>query len=179
MFSICRKWRFHISGGIPDTPGNVFLSSSVFCASMAKRSVVWNFFKVLEDDVSKPHCLLWHNHIWKCIIWELGYQQRPGEEISQLIGEMMAPVNQAFLMVLEDLGFQRLMKHLAPSYQLPSRFYFSDTVIPNRFEREKSHIHFTFDYPLSSWKVQKLFGLCLESFTGLSLVSCDWKCLKR
>jgi galactitol-specific phosphotransferase system IIB component len=70
-------------------------------------------------------------------VWDIN--SRPAEKITQLIGEMMALDNQPFLMV-EDLGFQRLMKHLAPCYSLPSRFHFSDTVIPNLFKRAKKAI---------------------------------------
>ena len=73
----------------------------------------------------------------KARVWDINCG--PAKKITQLIGEMMALDNQPFLMV-EDLGFQRLMKHMAPSYPLPSRFHFSDTVIPNLFERAKKAI---------------------------------------
>ncbi len=177
---------------------------------MAKKSSVWDFFKVLENDVSKAQCLLCtqskvvvsrggtkskqftttnlRNHIRskhpldfpalsakdeekaqkrahevaarhgetsgtarkalkdqmsiqtsfdRARVWDIN--SGPVKKITQLIGEMMALDNQPFLMA-EDLGFQRLMKHLAPSYSLPSRFHFSDTVIPNLFERVKKAI---------------------------------------
>ncbi len=171
---------------------------------MARKSSVWDFFKVLEEDVSKAQCLLCEhskvvvsrggtkskqfnttnlrNHIQskhplsfhelsakdeakkrssealshgetsgsarkalknqmsiqtrfdKARLWDIN--SSAAKRITQLIGEMMALDNQPFVMV-EDLGFQRLMKHVAPSYQIPSRFPFSDKVIPNLFERAK------------------------------------------
>ncbi|XP_028408659.1 zinc finger BED domain-containing protein 4-like [Dendronephthya gigantea] len=171
---------------------------------MARKSSVWEFFKVLEDDVSKAQCLLCEhskvvvsrggtkskqfnttnlrNHIQskhplsfhelsakdeakkrssealshgetsgsarkalksqmsiqtsfdKARIWDIN--SSAAKRVTQLIGEMIALDNQPFLMV-EDLGFQRLMKHVSPFYQLPNQFHFSDKVIPNLFERAK------------------------------------------
>ena len=178
--------------------------------NFAEKSNVWDFFKVLENDVSKAQCLLctqskvvvsrggtkskqftttnMRNHIRskhpldfqalfakdeekaqkrahevdeyhgetsgsarktmknqtsiqtsfdKARIWDIN--SGPARKITQLIGEMMALDNQPF-MVVEDFGFQRLMKHLAPSYPLPNRFHFSDTVILNLYERAKKAI---------------------------------------
>ena len=177
---------------------------------MAKKSSVWDFFKVLENNVSKAQCLLCtqskvvvsrggtkpkqftttnlRNHIRnkhplefqalsakdeekalkrahevaehhgetsgsarkalknqmsiqtsfdKARVWDIN--SGPAKKITQLIGEMMALDNQPFLMV-EDLGFHRLMRHLAPSYPLPSWFHFSEKVIPDLYERAKKAI---------------------------------------
>ena len=177
---------------------------------MAKKSSVWDFFKVLKNNVSKAQCLLCtqskvvvsrggtkpkqftttnlRNHIRnkhplefqalsakdeekalkrahevaehhgetsgsarkalknqmsiqtsfdKARVWDIN--SGPAKKITQLIGEMMALDNQPFLMV-EDLGFHRLMRHLAPSYLLPSWFHFSEKVIPDLYERAKKAI---------------------------------------
>ena len=49
--------------------------------------------------------------------------------IHRLIGETIATDNQPFS-VVHDTGFSRLMKTLEPRYTLPSREYFSETVVP-------------------------------------------------
>ena len=50
--------------------------------------------------------------------------------IYRLIGEMIATDNQPFS-VVHDTGFSRLVKTLEPRYTLPSRKYFSETVVPD------------------------------------------------
>ena len=161
---------------------------------------MWDFFKVLENNVSKAQCILCtqskvvvsrvgtkpkqftttnlRNHIRnkhplefqalsvkdeekalkrtdvvaeqhgenqmaiqtsfdKARVWDIN--SGPAKEITRLIGEMMALDNQPFLMV-EDMGFHRLMRHLGPSYPLPSRFHFSEKVKPDLYERAKKAI---------------------------------------
>ena len=61
------------------------------------------------------------------------------QHITKLIGEMIVLDNQPFL-ITEDLGFMRLMKHVAPRYHLPSRHHFSDTVIPNLVKRAEAAV---------------------------------------
>ncbi len=39
-----------------------------------------------------------------------------------------------------NVGFNRLMKHLAPYHKVPSRTYFSDKIVPDIYERMKSKI---------------------------------------
>ena len=60
--------------------------------------------------------------------------------ITKKIMEFMALDDQPFS-VVQDKGFVNLMKHLSPRYKLPSRRYFSDTALPELFERVSSHIH--------------------------------------
>lgn len=47
--------------------------------------------------------------------------------------------NQPFLLA-EDIGFLRLIGHLTPRYKVPSRFHFSDKVIPNMTTRVENAI---------------------------------------
>ena len=69
--------------------------------------------------------------------WDMNSLQ--AQTITKLISEMIDLDNQPFL-ISEDLGFVRLMKHLAPRYHLPSRHHFSDTVIPNLVERAEAAV---------------------------------------
>ncbi|XP_060768344.1 zinc finger BED domain-containing protein 4-like [Neoarius graeffei] len=55
------------------------------------------------------------------------------------IMEYMALDDQPFS-VVQDKGFVNLIKHLSPRYKLPSRRYFSDTALPELFEKVSSHI---------------------------------------
>ena len=50
--------------------------------------------------------------------------------IHTLIGEMIAMDNQPFP-VVHDTEFSRFVKTLEPRYTLPSRKYFSETVVPD------------------------------------------------
>ena len=61
------------------------------------------------------------------------------QHITKLIGEMIVLDNQPFL-ISEDLGFMRLIKHVAPRYHIPSRHHFSDTVIPNLVKRAEAAV---------------------------------------
>ena len=53
----------------------------------------------------------------------------PAKRVNKLIGEMIAVENQP-LMIVEDLGFLRLINSICPKYKVLSRHYFSNTVIP-------------------------------------------------
>ena len=75
----------------------------------------------------------------KARVWDINKWPNEENHPVEMIGEMMALDNQPFLMV-EDLGFHRLTRHLAPSYPLPSRFHFSEKVVPNLYERAKKAI---------------------------------------
>ena len=59
--------------------------------------------------------------------------------ISQLIGRMIVTDLQPFS-VVEDRGFKDLMSHLDPRYQMPSRKYFSETVIPGMYDQCRNKI---------------------------------------
>ena len=54
--------------------------------------------------------------------------------IHRKIGEMISVDNQPFS-VVEDVGFIHLLHSLEPRYKIPSRKYFSETVIPSIFSR--------------------------------------------
>ena len=61
-------------------------------------------------------------------LWDINSSQ--AQQIHYSIGEMIAVDCQPFSIV-EDPGFQRLMKLLKPTYNLPSRKYFSTKIIPD------------------------------------------------
>lgn len=44
------------------------------------------------------------------------------------------------LSVVENVGFRRLMEHLEPRYNLPSRKYISETALPELYSRVTSHV---------------------------------------
>ena len=56
------------------------------------------------------------------------------KEISKRIDEMIALDNEPFT-VVNHIGFKQLMKLLEPRYQLPSDKYFSETLIPEMYQK--------------------------------------------
>lgn len=60
-------------------------------------------------------------------------------EIHFCIGEMIALDNKP-MSVVERVGFTRLMKKVKPKYKLPSRKYFSETIIPQIYNETKNEI---------------------------------------
>lgn len=42
--------------------------------------------------------------------------------------------------IARDVGFHRLMSKIAPNYKMPSRKYFSDTIVPDIFQKVKTKI---------------------------------------
>ena len=56
------------------------------------------------------------------------------KEITKRIGEMMALDNEPFTMV-NHIGFVCLLNLLEPRYQLPSDKYFSETLIPEMYQK--------------------------------------------
>lgn len=61
------------------------------------------------------------------------------KEIHKAVAEMIAVDNQPISM-LENNGFQRLMNTLKPKYQIPSRKYMSEVVIPEVYTKVKNVI---------------------------------------
>uniref|UniRef100_A0A671P1N0 BED-type domain-containing protein n=1 Tax=Sinocyclocheilus anshuiensis TaxID=1608454 RepID=A0A671P1N0_9TELE len=61
-------------------------------------------------------------------------------EITRKVMEFMALDDQPFS-VVEDTGFQRLVRHLEPRYTLPSRCYFADVCLPEIYNRVADHVH--------------------------------------
>ena len=53
--------------------------------------------------------------------------------------EMIAIDNQPFSMV-RDIGFTRLVNYVKPKYNIPSRSYFAESVLPNMYEHVKNII---------------------------------------
>ena len=65
-----------------------------------------------------------------------GFDHPKSREINRLVGELIAVDNQPFSIV-DDIGFTRLIHHLEPRYKLPSRRYFSETLIPSVYDKLK------------------------------------------
>lgn len=61
------------------------------------------------------------------------------KDISIAIGEMIALDNQP-LSIVENTGFRNLMKKLKPKYNLPSRKYLTENIIPHLYEETRSTI---------------------------------------
>ncbi|CAL9691328.1 unnamed protein product [Knipowitschia caucasica] len=60
--------------------------------------------------------------------------------IDDLIIQFIVTGDQPFS-VVQDIGFQMLMQHLEPRYDIPSRRYFSDTSLPALYEMLATHVH--------------------------------------
>ena len=82
----------------------------------------------------------------------------PAKRVNKLIGEMIAVDNQPF-MIVEDLGFLRLINSISPKYKVPSRHYFSNTVIPELVKRAESAVR-----------------AFLDNVTDISFTSDIWTC---
>ncbi|KAJ8930276.1 hypothetical protein NQ314_016943, partial [Rhamnusium bicolor] len=76
----------------------------------------------------KPNQRLITNFIKKTKTWDI--TDARSIEIHKAIAEMIALDNQPYTLVT-DRGFNRLMETLQPHYKIPSRKYFTDTVIPD------------------------------------------------
>lgn len=63
------------------------------------------------------------------------------KQITEAIARMMILDFQPFSLV-EDAGFKRLMRVVEPRYQLPSRKYFSTTVLPKLYQDTIDQIQF-------------------------------------
>lgn len=105
-------------------------------------------------------------------IWDINTAQ--SQIIHYAIGEMIAVDCQPYSIV-EDVGFSRLMKTLKPNYQLPSRKYFSEKIVPSIHARvfekvmatvnEAENISFTTDIWTSNSKISfiSLTAHCLNA----------------
>ena len=67
---------------------------------------------------------------------QFAFDHPKASDINKLVAEMIAVDDQPFSIV-SDVGFTRLLNYLEPRYKLPSRKYFSETLIPDMYERVK------------------------------------------
>lgn len=68
----------------------------------------------------------------KCSKWDIN--DRRAKSIHYTIGEMIALDNLPYSFSTNE-GFKRLMNQVAPQYNLPGRNYFSETIIPDIYNR--------------------------------------------
>ena len=81
-------------------------------------------------------------------IWDINDPR--SRAVNEKIMKMMALDNQPFTMV-EDDGFIELMAHLQPRYLLPSRRYFSDTMLPRVYDELKDRVKKELSEPHGSY----------------------------
>jgi len=68
-------------------------------------------------------------------IWDINHP--PAQAINRKVMGMIALDNQPFTIV-KDEGFIDLMAHMQPKYCLPSRRYFSETMLPHMYEENRA-----------------------------------------
>lgn len=91
-------------------------------------------------------------------IWDINDSR--SKSIHFKIGEMIALDCQPFSIV-EDLGFNNLLKHLKPNYKLPSRHFMSEKIIPSIYSA-------TFDYISDVIKKCKFISIDTDIWGALS-----------
>jgi hypothetical protein len=57
----------------------------------------------------------------------------------------MIPVDIQPYSITSDTGFQRLLRKTCPNYNIPSRNYFTDTIIPDIFQKVKTELQTSLD----------------------------------
>ena len=97
-----------------------------------------------DDDGSRQSpspCHSLQSTINRCFQHSKPYDKGHPEarKITLLIGEMMALEFQPFSIV-EDTGFTALTNHLDARYNIPSRKYFSTTLIPEMYDQAKEKV---------------------------------------
>ena len=68
-----------------------------------------------------------------------GLNHPTARKITRTVGEMIALDNQPFSIV-DDLGFKNLVRVLEPRYNLPTRRYFTEVVIPDMYQQVKERV---------------------------------------
>lgn len=68
-----------------------------------------------------------------------GINHPTARKITRSVAEMIALDNQSFSIV-DDLGFKNLVGILEPRYNLPSRRYFAEVVIPDMYQQLKERV---------------------------------------
>jgi hypothetical protein len=87
-------------------------------------------------------------------LWDINDHR--AKDIHYFIGEMIDVDIQPYS-VTSDIGFQRPLRKICPNYNIPSRKYFTDTIIPDIF-----------------WEVKTKLQTSLNKATKISLTSDIW-----
>jgi hypothetical protein len=75
-------------------------------------------------------------------LWDINDHR--AKKIHYLSDEMIA-VDIQLYSVTSDTGFQRLLRKICPNYNIPSRKYFTDTIIPDIFQKVKTRLQTSLD----------------------------------
>jgi hypothetical protein len=70
-------------------------------------------------------------------IWDIN--DKRSQKIHKYIGEMIAIDLQPFS-VVEDIGFIRLLNHMCPNYQIPSRKYIKENIVQDIYMKVRNKI---------------------------------------
>ncbi|CAG4954922.1 unnamed protein product [Parnassius apollo] len=103
-------------------------SSSKEFVSQSSQSQVSGFLKQpsLEDMLEKKK------------LWDINDSR--AKRCHYLIGEMIAVDNEPFSIVESHVGFRRFVNNILPQYEIPSRIYFSENVIPDIYNKVVNNI---------------------------------------
>jgi len=77
------------------------------------------------------------NYVQK--VTPFGINHPTARKITRSVAEMITLDNQSFSIV-DDLGFKNLLRVLEPRYNLPSRCYFAEVVIPDMYQQVKERV---------------------------------------
>ncbi|XP_055535390.1 zinc finger BED domain-containing protein 4-like [Wyeomyia smithii] len=88
------------------------------------------------SQTTLKECFFFFNELKECLSAAEKWDPKSikSKEITGAIAEMMVLDLQPFSMV-ENEGFRRLMAKMQPKYQIPSRKYFSTTIIPDMYAK--------------------------------------------
>jgi len=118
----------------------------------------------LDDPSAGPSRPVKQQTLVQCLdkitLWDINNLK--ANEIHYKIGEMIAVDNQPFTIV-ENVGFINLVKSLEPRYQIPSRKYFSNNIIPTIYDKCCS-------------KILDLIDIEKSQKNWISLTSDKWTC---
>ena len=116
--------------------------TAVIKSSSTERSPSPSQFSSSQASVastSAVKCQLSQQTIQESIAVKWSIDDSRSREIHISIGKMIALDNQP-ISIVENTGFTSLMKKLKPKYNLPSRKYFSDNIIPYIYSETKAEI---------------------------------------
>jgi hypothetical protein len=186
--AVCNVCQKNITRGAPGKPKDFSTSNLIahlrsmhrteFCAMQDKKSSSSSLFLLSQSSISLrvPSATGGQQTLAQCIAGtqQWSYDHPSALKIHHAIGQMIAVDLQPYQLVEND-GFQQLLKLLEPRYKVPSRKYFSEKVLPELFEQMKvkvmnlmngcSGISFTVDLWTTQHSTQSYISLTAHWLT--------------
>ena len=175
-YAVCNECKTSVARGGKNT--KAFNTTNVLYHLQTKHTEVYSLYErqkaakeSQKDKIETPtsYQMSLISSFQSCRVWDINDSR--SVRIHQKIGEFIA-VDCQPLSVVRDVGFVRLLKSLESRYSIPSRKYFTNTVLPKIYEGVKAEVVKEVDKAVWLSFTTDIWSTDISNESLLSLTTC-------